>query len=253
MEVGIGAYIGIAILAFACEVIDSSLGMMYGTILSPVLIIIGFNPLIVVPSILLSQAVGGFVAAVFHHQLGNVYFARKSADSKAVLIITAFGIIGVAIALAVALNIPSWVVTVYIGVLVIAMGAIILSKRKFSFSWKRLSVVGLISSFNKAMSGGGFGPVVATGQIISGVKSKNAVGITTLSEAPICIASFIGYLLFHPGFTWNLAIALLVGAGVAGTLGPYITKYLPSSRLRTIVGILAVVLGIWTLVVKGKP
>jgi len=248
LELGIGVCVGIAILAFACELIDSSLGMMYGTILSPVLIIIGFDPLLVVPSILLSQAVGGFVAAMFHHQLGNVYFARKSVDFKAVCIITAFGIMGVAIALAVALNIPSWVVTVYIGVLVIAMGSVILSRRKFSFSWKRLSLVGFVSSFNKAMSGGGFGPVVATGQIISGVDSRNAIGITTLSEAPICIASFIGYMIFHPGFTWNMAIALLVGASAAATLGPYITKRLPSSRLRMIVGILAVVLGIWTLV-----
>jgi uncharacterized membrane protein YfcA len=248
LELGIGAYIGIAILAFACELIDSSLGMMYGTILSPVLIIMGFNPLLVVPSILLSQAVGGFVAAVSHHRLGNVYFSLKSVDFKAVCIITAFGIIGVAIALAVALNIPSWVVTVYIGVLVTTMGAIILTRRRFSFSWKRLSLVGFVSSFNKAMSGGGFGPVVATGQIISGVDSKNAIGITTLSEAPICIASFIGYLLFYPGFTWSMALALLVGAGIAGTVGPYITKYLPSSRLRMVVGVLAVVLGIWTLV-----
>jgi uncharacterized membrane protein YfcA len=248
LELGIGAYIGIAILAFVCELIDSSLGMMYGTILAPLLIIMGFDPLLVVPSILLSQAVGGFVAAVFHHRLGNVYFSLKSVDFKAVCIITAFGIIGVAIALAVALNVPSWVMTAYIGVLVITMGVIILSRRKFSFSWKRLSLVGFVSSFNKAMSGGGFGPVVATGQIISGVDSKNAIGITTLSEAPICIASFIGYLLFHPGFTWGMALALLAGASVAGTVGPYITKYLPSSRLRMIVGVLAIVLGIWTLV-----
>jgi len=248
MELELGTYIGLAVLAFACELIDSSLGMMYGTILSPVLIIIGFDPLLVVPSILISQAIGGFVAASFHHQLGNVYFSRKSADSKAVGIITIFGIIGVAIALSIALNIPSWVITIYIGVLVLAMGAIILSKREFNLSWKRLSVVGLISSFNKAMSGGGFGPVVTTGHIISGVDSKSAIGITTLAEAPICIAAFIGYLLFHAGFTWNLAIALIIGAGIAATLGPRITSRFHSPRLRTAIGILALVLGVWTLV-----
>ena len=38
--------------AFVCEMIDSSLGMLYGTILSPVLTIVGFDPLVVVPSIL---------------------------------------------------------------------------------------------------------------------------------------------------------------------------------------------------------
>jgi len=222
--------------------------MMYGTILSPVLIIIGLDPLIVVPSILLSQAVGGFVAAIFHHQLGNVFFSRKSVDSKAVFVITAFGIIGVAIALSIALNIPAWVLKTYIGVLVLVMGALLLSKREFKFSWKKLSVVGLISSFNKAMSGGGFGPVVSTGQIISGINSKNAVGITTLSEAPICIAAFIGYMLFHPGFTWNLAIALTIGAGIAATLGPQITSRFHGPKLRIAIAILALALGIWTIV-----
>lgn len=247
MELGLSVCVGLTAIAFVCELIDSSLGMMYGTILSPVLIIAGFDPLLVVPSILLSQAIGGFTAAVFHHRLGNVYFSRKSIDSKSVFIITIFGIVGVAIALFLALNIPPWAIKTYIGVLVLVMGTIILLKRKFSFSWKRLAVVGLISSFNKAMSGGGFGPVVATGQIISGLDSKNAVGITTLSEAPICIVAFIGYLLFHPGFTWNMAIALTIGAGIAAMLGPRITSRFSSSRLRTAVGILALVLGVWTL------
>ncbi|MCK4232918.1 hypothetical protein KAX75_00695, partial [candidate division WOR-3 bacterium] len=67
MEITVGWFIFIAALAFCCEYIDSSLGMGYGTILSPVLIIMGFDPLIVVPSILLSQAVGGFTASIFHH------------------------------------------------------------------------------------------------------------------------------------------------------------------------------------------
>lgn len=43
---------------FLCEFIDASMGMMYGTILSPVLIIAGFEPVLVVPSILFSQALG---------------------------------------------------------------------------------------------------------------------------------------------------------------------------------------------------
>lgn len=247
MELGLSVCVGLAAIAFVCELIDTSLGMMYGTILAPVLIISGFDPLLVVPSILISQAIGGFIAAGFHHRLGNVYFSRRSIDSKAVYIITTFGLAGVVAALFLVLNIPPWAIKTYIGVLVLAMGIIILSKKRFSFSWKRLSFIGFVSSFNKALSGGGFGPVVATGNIISGLDSKHAVGITTLAEAPICIAAFIGYLLFHTISTWNLAIALTIGAGIAATLGPRITSRFPSPRLRTAIGILALVLGVWTL------
>ncbi len=42
---------------------DSFLGMMYGTVLSPLLILAGYNAKTVVPAILISQAAGGFVAS----------------------------------------------------------------------------------------------------------------------------------------------------------------------------------------------
>lgn len=48
----------IGVLAIIMEFIDSSMGMMYGTILSPLLIGMGFRPEVIVPSILISQAVG---------------------------------------------------------------------------------------------------------------------------------------------------------------------------------------------------
>ena len=55
-------------LAFLCEVTDASFGMGYGTILAPLLLIVGYEPAVIVPAILLSQAVGGFTASVFHHR-----------------------------------------------------------------------------------------------------------------------------------------------------------------------------------------
>lgn len=64
--IGIETAIWILLAAFVCEFIDSSLGMMYGTILSLVLILAGFDPLLAVPSILLSQATWRFSASVFH-------------------------------------------------------------------------------------------------------------------------------------------------------------------------------------------
>lgn len=75
-------------LAFICEFIDSSVSMGYGTILSPVLIILGFNPFVAIPAVLLSQAIGGFTASVFHHQLDNANVNRGSRDLKIVMIIS---------------------------------------------------------------------------------------------------------------------------------------------------------------------
>jgi hypothetical protein len=68
-----------------CECIDASMGMLYGTILSPVLIIAGFEPALVVPSILLSQALGGLTASIFHHKFGNVNLALKTLNPKIIV------------------------------------------------------------------------------------------------------------------------------------------------------------------------
>jgi len=191
--------------AFACELIDSSLGMMYGTILSPVLIIAGFDPLVVVPSLLLSQAFSGFIASITHHQLRNVDFSIKSgvterlrklgyigafrrnmpSDLKVVICVSCFGILATVIASMAAMNIPKAALKTYIGVLVLVMGAILLLGFKFRFSWKKIVGIGILSAFNKGMSGGGFGPVVTSGQLISGRTSKNSIGATTLAEAPM--------------------------------------------------------------------
>ena len=80
---GPAAIIAIIFLCFVMESIDSGIGMMYGTLLSPLLIIIGFSPTVVVPSILLSQAVGGFAATFHHNKFKNASFGKLSSEARA--------------------------------------------------------------------------------------------------------------------------------------------------------------------------
>ena len=98
MEITVGLFLFLLIMAFVCEFIDSSMGMGYGTILTPTLLIIGFDPLVVIPAVLLSQAFGGLSATIFHHQFENVDFRRNSKDFKIFIIISGFGIIAAIIA-----------------------------------------------------------------------------------------------------------------------------------------------------------
>ena len=50
----------VAAFAFICEYLNASLGMGYGTTLAPLLLLLGFQPLQVVPAVLLGQLAGGF-------------------------------------------------------------------------------------------------------------------------------------------------------------------------------------------------
>jgi hypothetical protein len=234
--------------------------MLYGTILSPILIILGYDPLIVVPSILFSQAIGGFISSIRHHQLKNANFNinRKiirdfqkatTKDLKVFSIIASFGIIGAIIAVIIAISIPKIILETYISTLVLLMGIILLLKRKFKFSWKKIFALGAISSFNKAISGGGFGPVVTSGQLISGRLSKESIATTTLSEVPICIVSFLTYLIVKGLSSWNLVLTLTIGAIVGAMIGPCITtKFHSEKKVRVCFGIFVTLLGVWTLV-----
>ena len=277
MDITVGLFLILFAMAFFCEFIDSALGMGYGTILSPVLIIMGFDPLIAVPAVLLSQAFGGFTASIFHHQFENASFSPGSRDLRVVLVISGFGLVATILAATIAFNIPSTVLKTYIGVLVLVMGLILLANIKFRFSWRMMMGIGVLSAFNKGLSGGGFGPVVTAGQIIAGQEHKGAIAATTLAEAPICTVGFLAYLIgrvFQQTdagilsmpfgefvstmfssrvFCWELVVALLLGSVFVAPFGAFATKIMKTEKLTIVLGILITTLGLWTLYKAWRP
>ncbi len=158
----------IAILAFICEYIDRSLGMGYGTILTPILIIAGYDILIVVPSVLVLQGLASFSASRYHHKFHNVNLEPKRQKAKIVYFILFVGILTIVATVFIAIHLPETWLAAYIGLLVLFIGVILSSKVTFQFSTKKVEAIGILSAFNKTISGGGFGPVLKGGQVISG-------------------------------------------------------------------------------------
>ena len=240
----------IILMAFLCEYVDSSLGMGYGTALTPILLLMGYNPLQIVPCILLSELVTGLSAAFFHHRLKNANFKIGTIDLKIALVMAGCSVFGSLAAVFVALNLPKFYIKLYIGLLVFAMGVLILAtlKRKFKFSWKKISSLGLLAAFNKGISGGGYGPIVTSGQIISGVESKNAIGITSLAEGITCFVGVTTYYVFtNHTVDWSLSPSLILGALLSVPFAAYTVKRFKGGFLRIIVGIATLVLGLFTL------
>jgi len=240
----------IIILAFLCEYIDSSLGMGYGTTLTPLLLIMGYNPLQIVPAILLSELISGLTAAFFHHKFKNANFKIGTTDFKIAVVMAGCSIFGVLAAVIIALNLPIFYIKLYIGILVLSMGVFILItlKRKFKFSWSKITSLGFLAAFNKGISGGGYGPIVTSGQILSGVKSKNAIGITSLAEGLTCFVGVITYFIFtNHTIGWNLAPSLVVGAILSVPIAAYTVKKFKGGHLKLIVGIATLILGLVTL------
>ncbi len=240
----------IIVLAFICEYIDSSLGMGYGTTLTPLLLIMGYHPLQIVPAVLLSELITGLSAGFMHHKAKNVNLKVGTKDFKIAMVMAACSIFGSLLAVFVALNVPILYVKLYIGILVLSMGIIILAtlSRTFKFSWKKITSLGLLAAFNKGISGGGYGPLVTGGQILSGVNSKNAIGITSLAEGLTCLVGVATYLVFtNHTIEWNLAPSLVIGAILSVPFAALTVKKFRAGGLKLIVGIATLILGLLTL------
>ncbi|MCK4721584.1 sulfite exporter TauE/SafE family protein, partial [bacterium] len=80
-----GTFFLIALVALVCEYADSTLGMGYGTTLTPVLLLFGYEPLVVVPAILVSELITGLSGAVSHKEAGNIDLSKNSSHLKIAL------------------------------------------------------------------------------------------------------------------------------------------------------------------------
>lgn len=223
--------------------------MGYGTALSPILIIMGYHPLRVIPAILISQLVTDIAACIFHHNFHNVNLRISSEDFKVAFFLGVVSSVGVIISVIIALKIPKWLLTLYIGFLVLSMGILILItiNKPMQLSWRKIMGVSFIAAFNKGISGGGYGPLVMGGQIISGINAKNAVGITAFAEAITCFIGFIIYLIIGKTIDWKLIGLLLISATPAVPFAALSVKETHSVRLKKYIGVLIIILGLFTL------
>lgn len=72
----------IILIAFIFELLDASLGIGFGTVVTPVLLIIGYSVDKVVPSVLFSELCAGLVAILFHSIFRNVRLGKKKFYKK---------------------------------------------------------------------------------------------------------------------------------------------------------------------------
>lgn len=277
-ELTVQLIIAITMIAFFCEYVDSTLGMGYGTTMTPVLMLIGFTPIEIVPSVLLSELITGVLSGALHHREGNVNFHFKilnfqrmkdslklpepvnsdyhtygiqiSTHLKVVILLLSATILGSSSAVFTAKILPQRWTSLYISVMVIAMGILILAfyHRTFKYSWKKVVGLGLLASFNKGLTGGGYGPLVVSGQILSGVESKNAIGIASMAEGTTCALGVLIYFLTTGNSgVWRLAPMIIAGAVSSVPFAVKSVKIMNPKLLKVLIAVLTIILGVVTL------
>ncbi|MFC1866395.1 sulfite exporter TauE/SafE family protein [Chloroflexota bacterium] len=265
-----GLFVLVLFTALMCQYASISIGMGYGITMAPLLIIMGFYPIEVVPAILSSHLAGGIVGSVLHQRLGNIEMGFKrvgqsstggkkgwlasllsqSADTSVIAILAGFGIIGVLLGALTAINIPGTALGIYIGITVLLVGIMILfyRGRKRNFSWKGLTVLGLIGGFNKGISGGTFVIMAAGGQIVAGRGARSSLGSTTVAVTIVSAAGFLSYLLLGVDINWALLVAASIGSAVAAPFAVLTVRKMSTGKLELAVGLATIILGIVILV-----
>ncbi len=239
----------LALVAFTCEYFDASLGMGYGTTLTPILLLMGYAPLEAVPSVLLSEVVAGVAAGGWHHRLRNVSFRRGSPELAVVGILVVFGAIGGLVAVFAAVELAPTVVRAYIGGMVVMTGLtiLLLRGRMPPLRRGRLVAVALVAAFNKGIGGGGYGPVVTGGQLLSGQEPRKSVAVTALAEALVSLVAVVAYVALRERVDWAIVLPLMAGAVLSTPLSALTVRRLPQRALRPIIAAAMIVLGGLTL------
>jgi len=235
----------IALAAFFAAVIDTGLGMCYGTILTPALLITGYSPEVVVPTVLLSQLIVDVVGGITHTKVKN--FTRE--DIKTALTVAVPATIFVVFGAFSNINLPKTVTKTYIGVLVALLGVMMLLGIKLRKTPKRLMLISSLGGFNKGFMGGGFGPVVVSGQIVLNHDPRPSIPIGDIAEIPVVVFGLLTFAAFGALHFSPIFAIVSIPALIASFLGPYLTKTIAEKDYaEKVVGLVALLLGIYTLV-----
>lgn len=237
------------LLCASLELVDSSLGMGYGTSLTPVLILLGYDPIQLVPTVLISELLSGFAAAFFHAEAGNVRFIRGSIHLRAAWLLSGFSLLGVFLGVPLALRVSSVTLKRLIGGIIVLAGVyvLVMMRRTSPFRLWRIIVLSLVASFNKSMSGGGYGPIMTTGQIMSGIEGRAAVAITSLAEGFTCLAGTVLFLALGKAISPRLLIPVVIGALLSVPVSARVVRRFSDAAMKRAIAGVTIALGLSTL------
>lgn len=235
----------VVLVAAFFEFMDASAGMGFGTALTPLLLVMGFDPKQIVPVVMIQQGAAGLVGTFLHREFENVEwkFSPMSETIKLALIIAGTGMIFNTLSVVGVYKIfmvkKVWI-QLYVAILLLGMGLASLLQAKKDRPYKPGKMVfwAALAGFNKGVGGGGYGPVVTIGGLMAGVPVKSMMAVTAISEGSVSTISVVVWLvLLGSGTTIDYVLlpSFMLATMFSAVAAPYMTRVFPEKIWKVVV------------------
>ena len=242
-----------ALIGFAAQLVDGSLGMAYGVTSTSLLLLFGIAPAVASASVHMAEVVTTAASGISHLKFGNV-------DKTVVKKLVIPGSIGAFTGACFLSNLPGDLAKPYIAAFLFVLGIYVLSRFLFGDENRvksdkkppsRLLIpLGLVAGFADSTGGGGWGPL-STPILLSRneMETRKVIGTVDTSEFAIAVSATLGFLisLGPENFHWPWMIALMAGGIVAAPIAAWLVRIIPSRLLGVLVGGLIIVTNAKTL------
>jgi len=241
-------WILVFIIGMSASFIDSAFKMGYG-LATPALILLGFDPIIVVSTLLFSQLFAGFTKTIYFSIFRHVHYEKKEQETKLNIYYIITGMIGMISAIILVYFIPEPFMLTYIAIMIILVGVITLLKRKLKFTVKKFYIISTISGFNQSISAAGYGPLATYQEFMKDGDYKKTKAITSISEAILSGFGFLLYfVLFDILFTQIDLMIILITSGMISTpFGALTSDMLNKRKAKILIGIASIIVGVLLL------
>ena len=256
----------IAVIGFAAQFIDGSLGMGYGIFSASLLIAGGLYPVIASATVHTAEIVTTLFSGGSHLLFGNV-------KKEWLLPLVIPGVLGGVAGAYFLTLVPGAAMKPFVAGLLLILGIVVLYRfvrRKapapvleadppkgkdsspVTSSRLKLPALGLVAAFVDAVGGGGWGPIATPGLIFSeNTEPRKVVGTVNLVEFFVTVAIAVTFIVTigWESFEWNLVIALLIGGVIAAPIAAYLCKKMPAKLLGMLIGLLLIGVNLRTLLI----
>ncbi|MBK7821860.1 MAG: sulfite exporter TauE/SafE family protein [Tessaracoccus sp.] len=244
----------LAVVGFAAQLVDGSLGMGFGVTSTSLLLIAGLSPAMASASVHLAELGTNVASGLSHWKLGNV-------DWRLVARLGVPGAIGAFAGATFLSQISTAVAKPVMAAILGALGMYILLRyalkppavaqaRRSPHTAKFLVPLGLAGGFVDATGGGGWGPVSTTSLLSAGKTApRTVIGSVDTSEFLVSFAASLGFVLNLGllGIEWGIVVALLAGGLVAAPIAAWLVSRIPAQVMGVAVGGIIIMTNLKTL------